>query len=90
MSKLSDIPIVVESGRKYTTTQGVVAIKDGVKALDGEHQRLPKPEWLRIVNQTTPQYAHVKAQVKEHRLATVCEEAKCPNGNHYAHGRCLY
>jgi lipoyl synthase len=87
MTKLSDIPIVVESGRKYTTTHGVVAIKDGVKALDGEHQRLPKPEWLRIVNQTTPQYAHVKAQVKEHRLSTVCEEAKCPNiGECWSHG----
>ena len=79
MSKLTDIPIVVESGRKYTTTHGVVAIKDGVKSVDAERMRLPKPAWLRIVNQTTPAYTHVKAQVKEHRLSTVCEEAKCPN-----------
>ncbi|HBI22232.1 MAG TPA: lipoyl synthase, partial [Legionella sp.] len=79
MSKLSDIPVVVLSGKKYKTTQGFVAIKDGVKSTDGEHQRLPKPSWLRIVNHTTPAYAHVKAQVKEHRLSTVCEEAKCPN-----------
>ncbi len=79
MSKLTDIPVVVESGQKYKTEHGVVAIKDGVKAIDSAHQRLPKPKWLRIVNQTTPAYAHVKEQVKEHRLATVCEEAKCPN-----------
>ena len=79
MSKLTDIPVVVESGRKYTTTSGIVAIKDGVKSVDAEHQRLPKPSWLRIVNQTTPAYTQVKAQVKEHRLSTVCEEAKCPN-----------
>ena len=79
MSKLTDIPVVVESGQKYKTTQGIVAIKDGVKSAGLSHQRLAKPKWLRIVNQTTPAYAHVKEQVKEHRLATVCEEAKCPN-----------
>lgn len=79
MSKLSDIPVVVQSGKKYTTEQGVVAIKDGVKETKVTPPRLPKPKWLRIVNQTTPEYAEVKAQVKAHRLATVCEEAKCPN-----------
>lgn len=79
MSKLSDIPVVVQSGKKYKTTQGFVAIKDGIKSAEGEHQRLAKPAWLRIVNQTTPAFSHVKAQVKEHRLSTVCEEAKCPN-----------
>ena len=79
MSKLTDIPVVVESGQKYKTTHGVVAIKDGVKSIGLPHQRLAKPKWLRIVNHTTPAYTHVKEQVKEHRLATVCEEAKCPN-----------
>ncbi|TAL60123.1 MAG: lipoyl synthase [Legionella sp.] len=79
MSKLIDIPVVVESGQKYTTTHGVTAIKDGVKANGEVHERLPKPKWLRIVNQTTPAYHQVKEQVQKHRLATVCEEAKCPN-----------
>ncbi len=79
MSKLTDIPIVVESGQKYKTSQGAFAIKDGAKASASLHQRLSKPKWLRIVNQTTPNYSYVKEQVKEHRLATVCEEAKCPN-----------
>ena len=79
MSKLRDIPVVIESGHKYKTSQGIVAIKDGVKAEVGEHERLAKPAWLRIVNQTTPAYTRVKEQVKAHRLATVCEEAKCPN-----------
>ena len=79
MSKLSDIPVVVSSGKKYKTSQGFVAIKDGVKAVDLAHERLPKPAWLRMVNHTTPAYAQVKEQVKEHGLSTVCEEAKCPN-----------
>ncbi|MCH9755819.1 MAG: lipoyl synthase [Gammaproteobacteria bacterium] len=78
-SKLKNIPITVESGQKYQTDTGVVAIKDGVKQKQAEHARLPKPSWLRVRNQTTPAYAAVKAEVNKHRLATVCEEAKCPN-----------
>ena len=80
MNKLIDIPVVVESGQKYKTSHGVVAIKDGVKtSADELAPRLPKPKWLRIVNQITPAYNQVKEQVVKHRLATVCEEAKCPN-----------
>lgn len=77
--KLSDIPVIVESGKKYTTPQGIIAIKDGVKAQKTSSARLPKPKWLRVVNQTTQTYDWVKNQVKSHQLATVCEEAKCPN-----------
>lgn len=87
MTKFINIPVVVESGKKYTTSQGVVAIKDGVKSVNSTPERLPKPKWLRIVNQTTAAYSQVKAQVVEHKLATVCEEAKCPNiGECWSHG----
>lgn len=79
MSKPIDIPVLVESGRKYTNAHGVTAIKDGVKASEEAHERLPKPKWLRIVNQVTPAYHQVKEQVQKHKLSTVCEEAKCPN-----------
>lgn len=79
MSKLIDIPVVVESGQKYKTTHGVTAIKDGVKATEDVYERLPKPKWLRVVNHITPAYSQIKKRVQEHRLATVCEEAKCPN-----------
>jgi lipoic acid synthetase len=79
MVKLRDIPIVIESGFKYKTEHGVVAIKDGIKSTDQTTTRLPKPKWLRIVNQVSPAYAKVKEEVTKNRLATVCEEAKCPN-----------
>lgn len=79
MSRLSDIPVVVQSGQKYQNSQGIVAVKDGIKAHETTTERLPKPKWLRIVNTTTSQYLSVKEKVREHRLATVCEEAKCPN-----------
>ena len=87
MKKLSDIPVVVESGKKYKTTQGIIAIKDGIKAVDDATPRLPKPAWLRIVNQTGKAYHDVREQVAKHRLSTVCEEAKCPNiGECWSHG----
>lgn len=79
MSTFKNIPISVDSGNKYTNEHGVVAIKDGIKGGNQKHQPLPKPKWLRIVNHTTPNYQKIKQRVTEHRLSTVCEEAKCPN-----------
>ena len=79
MTKLRDIPVVLESGKKYTTEQGFSAIKDGVKSDPHPDKPLSKPNWLRVKNQTSSNYQQVKQEVKKHRLATVCEEAKCPN-----------
>lgn len=79
MAKLLEIPVVVESGEKYTTDQGVRAIKDGMKNTNTNSERLPKPKWLRIKGTTSPKYQTLKTEVRKHKLATVCEEAKCPN-----------
>ena len=38
-----------------------------------------KPAWLRAPLAGGAGYAAVKGIVREHRLSTVCEEAKCPN-----------
>ncbi len=38
-----------------------------------------KPEWLRVKAPTSKEYLETKAIVREHKLATVCEEAACPN-----------
>ena len=87
MSNLKDIPVVEEatrarSGEKYVTPQGFTAIRDGIKAQGGATVRTPlngKPAWLRAKAPSGVGFQGVKAIVKEHRLATVCEEAKCPN-----------
>ena len=42
-------------------------------------QRLSKPDWLRIRVRGGATFEKVQAIVHEHKLATVCEEAKCPN-----------
>jgi lipoic acid synthetase len=70
-----------ESGSKYRTSQGFTAIKDGVKArvVEVPLQQVAKPRWLRAGMPAGAGFEEVKAVVRQHRLATVCEEARCPN-----------
>jgi lipoic acid synthetase len=90
MSQLKGIPVVAEasrarSGEKYLTHQGFTAVRDGIRASRGtppvqgppKGQRLPA--WLRAKAPTGAAFHRVRALVREHRLATVCEEAHCPN-----------
>jgi lipoyl synthase len=84
MAEFKGIPVVqgvAHSGEKYRTAQGFVAIKDGVKA-SARGAVIPagrKPGWLRAPMPAGPRFDEVRQTVREHRLATVCEEAKCPN-----------
>jgi lipoic acid synthetase len=75
------VPAAARSGQKYVTPQGITAIKDGIKAAAAAAP-LPvgrKPAWLRAPMPAGPRFDAVRDTVREHRLATVCEEAKCPN-----------
>lgn len=38
-----------------------------------------KPDWLRVQLNTTDNYRNLKQLMREERLTTVCEEARCPN-----------
>lgn len=76
------VPVpAVRSGEKYRTAQGFSAIRDGIKATAEAPPRVPggKPRWLKAPLATGENYEFVRRTVREHRLATVCEEAKCPN-----------
>ncbi len=94
MSQFKGIPIVepqrpARSGEKYVTPQGFTAIKDGIKPTVataaataspvGTSGPGRKPPWLRARAPMGAAFAAVKGIVREHRLSTVCEEAKCPN-----------
>jgi lipoic acid synthetase len=86
VSGLKDIPVVADgtaprSGEKYRTAQGFTAIKDGIKpaAVAEAVPRTGKPRWLKAPLGSGAGYETVRRTVREHRLATVCEEAKCPN-----------
>jgi lipoic acid synthetase len=82
MSKPDDMPASpVRSGEKYHTPQGFSAIKDGIRPRgDIDRSGLSgKPPWLRARIAMGEGYDFVRRTVREHRLSTVCEEAKCPN-----------
>jgi lipoic acid synthetase len=80
MSDEQLIPSVqVSSGEKFVNDKGITAIKDGIKSSANSAERLTKPDWLRIRIRGGETYEKVRGIVHEHRLATVCEEAKCPN-----------
>jgi lipoic acid synthetase len=42
-------------------------------------ERIPKPPWIKVRMPGSPRYHEIKARARELRLATVCEEAQCPN-----------
>jgi lipoyl synthase len=87
MTEFKGIPVVTGAGRpaasgeKYQTAQGFTAIRDGIKATAGGSvgPAVRKPSWLRAQLPAGAAFEQVKQTVREHRLATVCEEAKCPN-----------
>src|SRR5580658_7202470 len=85
MRELKGIPVVHEaasarSGEKYLTPQGFTAIRDGIRPRVGAPAASArKPPWRKARAPTGSGYAKVRAIVREHHLATVCEEAKCPN-----------
>jgi len=84
MSEFKGIPIAQErrpprSGEKYTTPQGFTAIRDGIKQSDAAPATPRKPPWLRAPMASGAEFSKVMGIVREHRLSTVCEEAKCPN-----------
>jgi lipoic acid synthetase len=69
------------SGDKYVTPQGFTAIRDGIKRQAEAEPIAPgaKPRWLRAPMPAGARFDDVRRTVREHRLATVCEEAHCPN-----------
>lgn len=40
---------------------------------------LKKPAWLKVRPPLSPNYFHIKDMLKDLNLATVCQEARCPN-----------
>ena len=79
------IPIVnkptVTSGQKFVTPQGHKAIKNGVKAKADSVSSRPdkKPDWLKVRLPSGSRYHSLKANVRQNKLSTVCEESMCPN-----------
>ncbi len=71
------------SGEKYLTPQGFPAIRDGIKTnVAADRAGLAgKPRWLKAPLAAGASFDAVRQIVRQHSLATVCEEAKCPTAS---------
>jgi len=50
-----------------------------------------KPPWLRVKIPASPKVAELRRKLRRHRLASVCEEASCPNlGECFSHGTATF
>ncbi|WP_417507190.1 lipoyl synthase [Marinomonas gallaica] len=50
-----------------------------------------KPDWLRVRMPASPEIARIKSTLREHKLASVCEEANCPNlGECFSNGTATF
>ena len=53
---------------------------DGVLKLEkGDKSRLRLPPWLKTQIPMGKNYSRIKSQLRDLKLSTVCEEARCPN-----------
>ncbi|UXI21454.1 hypothetical protein NH340_JMT07397 [Sarcoptes scabiei] len=52
---------------------------DGKLKLDDNHERLRLPPWLKRTIPVGPNYHRLKSTLRNLKLHTVCEEARCPN-----------
>ena len=52
---------------------------------------LTKPAWIRVKIPVSPKINHIKQKLREHKLASVCEEASCPNlGECFSNGTATF
>jgi lipoic acid synthetase len=52
---------------------------------------LKKPDWIRVKIPASPKINAIKEKLREHKLASVCEEASCPNlGECFSNGTATF
>ena len=90
------------SNEKTIAAQTVTALETGAKQLgESKIARSPvqfadapvlrKPSWIRVRIPAGNAVAKLKAQLRENRLVTVCEEASCPNIHEcFSHGTATF
>jgi len=78
----------VEQGVKLRGAEKVDRIPVKVIPTD---KPLRKPEWIRVRMSTSPEVAHIKRILRKNKLASVCEEAACPNlAECFSHGTATF
>ena len=78
----------LRAGEKLRSADKVERIP--VKVIPTE-EILRKPEWMRIRVSSSPRVQEIKQILRSHKMATVCEEAACPNLSEcFSHGTATF
>lgn len=77
-----------DSGKKMRGAEKIMRIPIKIET----HENIPrKPDWIRIRLSTDNKVAQLKKLLRKNHLATVCEEASCPNLNEcFGHGTATF
>lgn len=80
----------VEQGVKMRGAEKMARIP--IKVIPTEKQDMPrKPDWLRVRMGNNAEVKRIKDKLRQHKLASVCEEASCPNlGECFSHGTATF
>ena len=80
----------VEQGVKLRGAEKVARIP--VKVIPTEKEDMPrKPDWLRVRLGNNSEVKRIKEKLRKHKLASVCEEASCPNiGECFSNGTATF
>ncbi|WP_415892620.1 lipoyl synthase [Neptuniibacter sp. PT8_73] len=80
----------VEQGVKLRGADKVDRIP--IKVIPTEKEDMPrKPDWLRVRMGSSAKVDSIKQKLRKHKLASVCEEASCPNlGECFSHGTATF
>lgn len=80
----------VEQGVKLRGADKVARIP--IKVIPTAKEDLPKkPDWLRVTLGNSAEVNRIKSRLRKHKLASVCEEASCPNlGECFSNGTATF
>lgn len=70
---------LAEEEKEKNDSEVIVGLNINNVKQSGSKKTLPKPEWLKADVPSGENYQKLKSTVRSLKLATVCEEAKCPN-----------
>ncbi len=91
MAEQSSKPVgVAEQGVKLRGAEKLARIP--VKVIPTAKEDMPrKPDWLRVRMGNNAEVKRIKEKLRQHKLASVCEEASCPNlGECFSHGTATF
>lgn len=85
-----ETPKRAEQGVKLRGADKVARIP--VKVIPTAKDEMPrKPDWLRVRMGSNAEVKRIKDKLRNHKLASVCEEASCPNlGECFSHGTATF